>query len=141
MLKEAGLGSIPTPDLPGLLQMGAPLGLFLQSVIIFITYFSVNCFSHPNESFRDQRPGMPCSSLWPQPASRAVATTLQDHSRMHSLGTAWLQTPSIHLEELRLNLSCQECGQATKIPHATRQLALHTPQGRAAAETPCSQNF
>ena len=32
-------------------------------------------------------------------------------------------------------------GQATKIPHATRQLALHTPQGRAAAETPCSQNF
>ena len=32
-------------------------------------------------------------------------------------------------------------GQATKIPHATRQLALHTPQGRAATETQCSQNF
>lgn len=106
MQKEAGLGSLPTLDLPALLHMGAPLGLFLKSVIIFITYFSVNCFSHPNESFRDQRPGLPCSSLCPQPASRAVATTLQDHSRMHGLGTAWLQTPSTHLEELRLNLSC-----------------------------------
>lgn len=27
---------------------------------------------------------------------------------MHGLGTAWLQTPSTHLEELRLNLSCLE---------------------------------
>lgn len=109
MWKEAGLGSIPTLDSPALLQMGAALGPILQSVIIFITYFSVNCFSHLNESFREQRPGLPCSSLCPQPASRAVAATLQDHSkRMHGLGTAWLQTPSTHLEELWLNLSCQE---------------------------------
>lgn len=80
-----------------------------QLVIIFITYFSVNCFSHLNESFREQTPGLPCSSLCSQPASRAVAATPQDHSkRMHGLGTAWLQTPSTHLEELWLNLSCQE---------------------------------
>lgn len=45
----------------------------------------------------------------PQPVSRTVATSMQDLNRgIHSSGTAWLQTPSSHLQEPCLNLSCPE---------------------------------